>query len=50
LKCDLCNGDPACVKVCPSDALEYVDDTVSTFSRQKNFAAKLKETIQEFPG
>ena len=24
-KCDLCGGDPACVKSCPTGALEYVD-------------------------
>lgn len=24
VKCDLCNGDPACVKVCPTGALELV--------------------------
>lgn len=49
LKCDVCQGDPSCVKVCPSDALEYVDDTVSTSSRQKNFASKLKDVFQEYP-
>lgn len=48
LKCDLCGGDPACVKVCPSDALEFVNDTVSTVSRQKNFASKLKDAIQDY--
>lgn len=48
-KCDVCQGDPACVQVCPSDALEYVDDTVSTASRQKNFASKLKDVFQEYP-
>lgn len=25
IKCDLCEGDPACVKVCFNDAIEYVD-------------------------
>lgn len=25
-KCDLCGGDPACVKMCPSGALKYVTD------------------------
>ncbi len=48
-KCDTCQGNPACVQVCPSDALEYVGDTISTLSRQKAFAAKLKEVFQEFP-
>jgi len=50
IKCDVCQGDPACVKVCPADALEFVDDTVSTVSRQRNFAARLKDAIQGYPG
>jgi Fe-S-cluster-containing hydrogenase component 2 len=24
-KCDLCGGDPACVRFCPTKALEYVE-------------------------
>jgi anaerobic carbon-monoxide dehydrogenase iron sulfur subunit len=48
-KCDTCQGDPACVQVCPSDALVYVDDTVSTHSRQKEFASKLRDIFQEYP-
>lgn len=25
LKCDLCGGDPACVKECPENALRFLD-------------------------
>jgi anaerobic carbon-monoxide dehydrogenase iron sulfur subunit len=49
IKCDTCSGDPACVQMCPSDALEFVDDTVSTKTRQKEFATKLKEIFQDSP-
>jgi len=49
LKCDACWGDPACVQMCPSDALEYVDDVVSTRTRQQDFASKVKVTFQEYP-
>ena len=49
LKCDTCQGDPACVKMCPSDALEYVDDTASVRTRQKNFAEKMKSIFEEYP-
>lgn len=47
LKCDTCGGDPACVKYCPNNALEYVEDTISTRSRKKAFASKFKEAFQE---
>jgi len=47
LKCDTCQGDPACVRFCPNNALEYVDDTVSTRSRKKAFATKFKNAFQE---
>jgi Fe-S-cluster-containing hydrogenase component 2 len=26
IKCDLCGGDPACVKACPTGALSYFTD------------------------
>jgi hypothetical protein len=35
--------------MCPSDALEYVEDTVATRSRQKAFASKLKDAFLEYP-
>lgn len=25
LKCDLCGGDPECVKFCPRNAIEFMD-------------------------
>ena len=46
-KCDMCSGDPACVKACPADALEFADDTIATYSRKKAYAAKLKDAFQE---
>lgn len=47
LKCDNCNGAPACVQMCPTDALEYVEDVASPHTRKKSFATKLKEAFQE---
>ena len=47
IKCDTCVGDPACVAYCPNQALEFVDDNISTRTRKKAFAAKFKEAFQE---
>ncbi|MEA2022088.1 MAG: 4Fe-4S dicluster domain-containing protein [Candidatus Caldatribacteriota bacterium] len=43
IKCDNCDGDPACVKVCSAKALtfEEVEDVV--LAKQKGTAARLKE-------
>jgi Fe-S-cluster-containing hydrogenase component 2 len=47
LKCDTCNGDPACVRICPSQALAWVEDTVSAQVRKRAFATKLKNAFLE---
>jgi anaerobic carbon-monoxide dehydrogenase iron sulfur subunit len=49
LRCDTCDGDPACVKFCPTNALTFEDETVSTRSRKKALAAKIKDAFQEAP-
>jgi len=45
LKCDACLGNPECVAFCPNKALEFSEDTLSTRSRKKAFAAKFKEAF-----
>ena len=47
IKCDMCSGDPECVKFCPNKALEYADDTSAVRSRKKAFAAKFKDAFKE---
>jgi len=47
LKCDTCAGDPACVRACPTAAIEFVDDSVATRGRKKAFATKLKAVFEE---
>lgn len=47
LKCDTCQGAPACVAACPVKAIEYIEENVSTRSRKKAFAEKFKEAFQE---
>jgi Fe-S-cluster-containing hydrogenase component 2 len=47
IKCDMCKGDPECVRFCPNEALTYVEDTIAVRARKKAFAAKFKETFKE---
>ena len=47
LKCDTCGGDPACVRLCPTGALTFEDETTSTRSRKKALATKIKDAFQE---
>ena len=44
--CDLCGGDPQCVKYCAGDAIQFVDPTESP-DRKKALAAHLKEVYGE---
>ncbi|MBI4334528.1 MAG: 4Fe-4S dicluster domain-containing protein [Chloroflexi bacterium] len=36
LKCDLCGGDPQCVKWCPREALRYETAEISNLIRQRD--------------
>lgn len=38
VKCDLCGGDPACVKHCREKAIEYVDSSVVAARRREVYA------------
>ncbi|HYG58819.1 MAG TPA: 4Fe-4S dicluster domain-containing protein, partial [Symbiobacteriaceae bacterium] len=40
LKCDLCSGAPACVKLCPTKALDYVEPTRAAADRKRAYAAR----------
>ena len=46
IKCDLCEGDPECVKFCPSGALEYV--TADAYGLRKK--AESVEKISKLMG
>jgi len=38
-KCDLCGGEPVCVKFCQPEALQYID-TITLNQRKRRAAAK----------
>jgi carbon-monoxide dehydrogenase iron sulfur subunit len=48
IKCDLCDGDPTCVKFCETKALQYVDATAANTSKRREAAERLPELIRGF--
>ncbi len=47
-KCDLCGGDPMCVKFCYTNALEYVDANALNVKKKREAAERLNEWTQRF--
>jgi len=41
IKCDLCEGDPACAKFCPTGAIEYLTADVYGLMRQREAVKQL---------
>lgn len=46
-KCDLCSGEPNCVKFCISGALQYVEVDEAFDFKRKVFDGKLKEAFKK---
>ena len=47
IKCDNCEGDPACVKVCTPGALQFLDADEVVLSKQVETAEKYKKIAEE---
>jgi Fe-S-cluster-containing hydrogenase component 2 len=43
IKCDLCDGDPQCVRFCEVKALEFVDAADVSIVKKKEAAQRLYE-------
>ncbi len=43
VKCDYCDGDPACVRACEAKAIIYVASDESSLSRRREWAAGVAE-------
>ena len=46
-KCDLCGGDPQCVKVCRAGALRFAEPQVSIGGKRKGVAERLLRSYEE---
>ena len=44
IKCDLCNGDPECIKSCESKAIQYVEADRSNLIRMRENFNKFAES------
>ena len=41
IKCDLCDGDPKCVKYCSTEALQYLEETEDLEKRRREMAERM---------
>ncbi|MFC1867485.1 4Fe-4S dicluster domain-containing protein [Thermodesulfobacteriota bacterium] len=47
IKCDLCDGDPQCVRFCDVDAVEYIDADEVAMEKQRNAAERISMAGKE---
>jgi len=47
IKCDLCEGDPVCVKFCDPEALQYVPATSLSLMKQRAAAERFSELMKK---
>jgi Fe-S-cluster-containing hydrogenase component 2 len=45
VKCDLCDGDPACARLCAYEAISYVDERDECAVKTMDVAAKLRAMV-----
>ncbi len=46
-KCDLCDGDPQCVRFCDMKAVDYVESAKVTYPRMRESAAHFSELMRK---
>ncbi|MHA2403692.1 MAG: 4Fe-4S dicluster domain-containing protein, partial [Candidatus Kariarchaeaceae archaeon] len=47
IKCDLCNGDPQCVKNCEPKSLQYVPTSTISQNKRRAAAEKISELMKK---
>ena len=46
-KCDLCDGDPQCVRFCEVKAVDYIDADEVSINKKRIAAKRLSEAAKE---
>ncbi len=49
-KCDVCDGDPLCVRFCDIKAIDYVDATTSNFEKMRDASRNFAELMTRAHG
>jgi Fe-S-cluster-containing hydrogenase component 2 len=47
IKCDLCDGDPTCVRFCDPGALQFVPATSVNLIKKRDAGLKLSEVMKK---
>ncbi len=47
LKCDLCDGDPHCVRFCEPKALQFLNATVANLKKKRDAARKFSDLMKK---
>ena len=50
IKCDLCDGDPLCVKFCPVEVIDYIDANNVNFRKMRNAAYRFADLVSNVQG
>lgn len=50
IKCDMCDGDPLCVRFCDMKAIDYVDSTTSNFEKMRDASRNFAELMAKAHG
>ncbi len=47
VKCELCDGDPQCVRFCVTEALEFKEPEAAMIDKRRNLSEKLKDVYHQ---
>ena len=47
IKCDLCDGDPVCVRWCPTHAIRFIPEGSSEIPRDKRMIQTIMKNLRE---
>jgi Fe-S-cluster-containing hydrogenase component 2 len=50
IKCDMCDGEPLCVRFCDMKAIDYLDATTSNFEKMRDASRNFAELMTRAHG